>query len=64
MKEVTWMLVLLLGFAVVLAVLVVQRTKPRSDCSGQVVITRDPNGEPVECICIGGTLSTCFNPGP
>jgi hypothetical protein len=64
MKEVTVILALLLGFAVVLGVLVVQRTKPRSDCSGQVVITRDPSGEPVECICIGGTLSTCFNPGP
>ena len=64
MKEVTWILAVLLGVAVLLSVVVGQRAKPRSDCSGQIVISRNPHGEPVECVCLGGTLSTCFNPGP
>jgi hypothetical protein len=31
---------------------------------GQVVIMKGPDGEPVECVCLEGSLSTCFNPGP
>jgi hypothetical protein len=29
-----------------------------------VVIMKGPDGEPVECVCLEGSLSTGFNPGP
>jgi hypothetical protein len=60
--------VLLLGLVVLsaaLAGLVLVRAKqPAADCTSRVVISRGPRGEPVECVCIGGRLSTCFDPGP
>jgi hypothetical protein len=58
-------LAFLIALAILLAVpLVTRRRQPVSDCTSQVVIVKGPHGEPVECVCIGGTLSTCFNPGP
>jgi hypothetical protein len=33
-------------------------------CSGRVVIVRPLHGEPMECVCDAGVLSTCFSPGP
>jgi hypothetical protein len=54
----------LVGLAVALAGLVLARGQPAADCASRVVIARGPHGEPVECVCIGGRLSTCFDPGP
>jgi hypothetical protein len=65
MKRVAWILAFLVALAVLLAVPLIARwTTPGPDCTGRVVIVRGPHGEPLECVCIGGTLSTCFNPGP
>jgi hypothetical protein len=51
--------------AVLLALPVMAGLAPvGSGCSSAVVIARAPSGEPVECVCVGGTLSTCFIPGP
>jgi hypothetical protein len=51
--------------AVLLAVPVMAGFAPvGSGCSSQVVIARTATGEAVECVCVGGTLSTCFTPGP
>ena len=58
---------LLTGLALVVTVLAVGVTwRPRSspDCAGRIVIGRGPHGEPIECVCVGGTISTCFEPGP
>ena len=56
---------LLLVVAVLLAVpLVAHRAPAAPDCVSRVVTLKGPGGAPVECVCIGGTLSTCFNPGP
>lgn len=50
---------------VLLAVPVIaHRAHPARDCRSQIVTMRTPHGQPVECICIGGVLSTCFSPGP
>jgi hypothetical protein len=62
-----WLLLLVLVvLAAALAGLVLARAKqpPSSDCTSRVVISRGPHGEPVECVCIVGRLSTCFDPGP
>lgn len=65
MKELAWILAFLAGVAVVLAVpLLARRSPPWPDCTSRVVIVKGRHGEPVECVCIAGTLSTCFNPGP
>ena len=54
-------LVLLVG---VLALRVTGRPRPSPDCASSVVIAHRPHGEPIECVCIGGAVSTCFDPGP
>ena len=54
-------LILLVG---VLALRVTGRPHPSPDCASSVVIVHGPHGEPVECVCIGGAISTCFDPGP
>ena len=54
-------LVLMVG---VLALRVTGRPRPSPDCASSVVIVPGPHGQPVECVCIGGTVSTCFDPGP
>jgi hypothetical protein len=65
MKLLAGLLAALALLAVFFALPVMKR-RPAStpDCSGRVVILRKPSGEPVECICVGGVLGTCFNPGP
>src|SRR5207244_5519817 len=55
---------LLMVALLVAAPLVVRRAQPWPDCISQVVIVKGPAGRPVECVCLGGTLSTCFDPGP
>jgi hypothetical protein len=51
--------------AVFLGVAVVaRRTTPPADCRGRVVMVKGPHGQPLECVCIEGTMSTCFSPGP
>jgi len=49
-----------------LAVVVAMRQPARRPvpCSGRIVIMRAPRGEPLECVCVEGVLSTCFSPGP
>ena len=34
------------------------------DCTSSVIIGRGPQGQAVECVCVNGTVSTCFEPGP
>ncbi len=54
-----------LGLLVVaLAVGVAWRPAPARDCASSVIIGRGPHGEAVECVCVNGTVSTCFEPGP
>jgi hypothetical protein len=64
MKPLWWILTGLTVLAVALAVQVLGRAQPSPDCTSRVIIARDPNGQPVECVCVGGTVSTCFDPGP
>ena len=40
------------------------RKQAAPDCTNRVVMIKGPHGEPIECVCVGGTLSTCFSPGP
>ena len=54
---------LLLGALLVVSVLT-QRRRPPPDCTEHIVIVKRPDGRPLECVCIEGTLATCFNPGP
>jgi hypothetical protein len=65
MKSLGLLLLVLVVLAAALAGLVIARAKqPSADCTSRVVISRGPHGEPVECVCIEGRLSTCFDPGP
>ena len=53
----------LLGGAL-MAVVAVPRGRGWPDCASRVVVSRGPHGRLVECVCIEGRLSTCFEPGP
>ena len=64
MKTLGWVLTGLVLLVVVLAMQVMGRTRSMSGCTSSVVIGRGPRGEPVECICVEGVVSTCFDPGP
>lgn len=33
-------------------------------CLGTVVVTRDSDGHPRECVCESGRRGACFEPGP
>jgi len=65
MKLFGWLVAGLFMLGVLLAVPVIaHRAYPARDCRSQIVTIRGAHGQPMECICIGGALSTCFNPGP
>lgn len=64
MKPFWWILTGLVLLVMVLSMPVMWRTRPSPDCTSNVVIVRGPHGRPVECVCVGGTISTCFDPGP
>lgn len=59
-----WVLTGLVLLAMALAVQVIGRTRSAPGCTSSVVIGRGPHGEPVECVCVEGVISTCFEPGP
>jgi len=63
-KTFWWVLAGLAVLVVVLAVQVMGRTRPSPGCTSSVVIGRGPQGEPIECVCVEGVISTCFDPGP
>jgi len=64
MKHLGGILALPVAWSFVLAVPIMARRTPGPASTNRVVLTRGPHGAPVECVCIGGTLSTCFEPGP
>ena len=65
MKPFWLTLTVLLGLAGVLGgAFVVPRARPPADCTSRVVTGRGPRGEAVECVCLEGRLSTCFDSGP
>ena len=64
MKLAVGILTSLLATAALLAVLVYGLARQSPTCSSQVVIVKGPAGQPLECVCFQGSLSTCFDPGP
>jgi hypothetical protein len=54
----------LFALGLMLLPLVASRAQHWPDCTGRVTVIKGPHGEPIECVCVGGTLSTCFSPGP
>jgi hypothetical protein len=56
--------VLVLAGAFLALPVVARRATPPADCRGRVVMVKGPHGQPLECVCIEGTLSACFSPGP
>ena len=65
MKQFWWMLAVLVVLSgLLMAVVAVPRGRGWPDCTSRVVLSRGPHGGPVECVCIEGRLSTCFEPGP
>lgn len=59
------MLATLVVLGLLIAMTLITRHEPRApDCATRIVMLRGPHGEPLECVCVDGALSTCFNPGP
>ena len=64
MKTLGWILAALLLVVIVLVPLVASRAQRWPDCRGRVVMLKNAYGEPIECVCVAGSLSTCVTPGP
>ena len=65
MKPVAWILAFLMVLIVALAAPVIAwRKHPGRDCANQELTVKGPHGEELKCVCLGGTLSTCFTPEP
>ena len=56
--------VLLLTGGLLALPVIARRGRAPADCRERVVMVKGPHGQPLECVCIEGTLSTCFSPGP
>jgi len=65
MKSFVLTVVGLLALVVLLVGPVVGRlAHPTTDCSNRVMVIRGPRGEPLECVCVEGTMAACLSPGP
>src|SRR5437899_6325169 len=64
MKTLGWILAALLLVVIVLVPLVASRAQRWPDCKGRVVMLKNAHGEPIECVCVAGSLSTSVTPGP
>jgi hypothetical protein len=64
MKLAIGILAMLLVIASLLAVPLMHHEWTSPDCASRIVVVTGPDGRPVECVCLNGALSTCFNPGP
>lgn len=66
MKQLGWIVAILVVVAAVLSLpfVTAHHAPARAPCGGRVLILKGAHGEPLECVCVDGTLSTCFNPGP
>jgi len=60
---VSLLIIMILGIATALW-LISARTRGGIQCPDRVVMLRGRANEPIECICLDGTLATCFSPGP
>jgi hypothetical protein len=63
-KIILLLLLVLVIAAAALAMVVTRQARSWPDCTSHIVIRTGPDGRPVECICVGATVSTCFDPGP
>lgn len=64
MKLYAWLLAVLGLCTMVVAVFALTPHKLSSpDCSNQIVIMRGRDGAPMECVCLGGVVASCFEPG-
>jgi hypothetical protein len=63
---------LYVGILIVLSLLLVLTTafalvphrRPSLDCGNSITAIRGRDGAAMECVCIGGVLASCFEPGP
>jgi len=64
MKLYAWLLAVLGLCAMTAAVFALTPHKlSSSDCGNQIVIMRGRDGAPMECVCLGGVVASCFEPG-
>jgi hypothetical protein len=65
MKRYGWILIVAGILAIVGAALqLAPHRMPERTCPSRIVMTRGKDGAPVECVCEGGVLTSCFGPGP
>jgi len=65
MKRYAWILVVVGILAIVgTAFQLAPHRVPERTCPSRIVMTRGKDGAPLECVCKGGVLASCFGPGP
>jgi hypothetical protein len=65
MKLYVWILIMLGLLTVVTAAFALAPHK-RSllDCGNRITVLRGNDGAAMLCVCLGGVLASCFEPGP
>jgi multidrug efflux pump subunit AcrB len=63
MKRLAWALAIIITVGLLAAVFLLPlRSPPGVECPASVVIVRGRGGA-LECVCVNGMLSACFEPG-
>jgi hypothetical protein len=64
MKRLAWALAIIIAVGLLAAVSFLPLRSPTgTECPASVVIVKGRGGPPLECVCVNGTLSACFEPG-
>ena len=64
MKLYMWILIVLSTLTVLTTALVLAHRPSALDCGNSITVIRGKDGAPMECVCVGGVLASCFEPGP
>ena len=65
MKSIIWVVAVVAAAVAMVAIALLALQSQRGiDCPDRVLIVRGHAGAPIECVCLEGVLSTCFEPGP
>ena len=64
MRLYVWILIVLSSLTVLTTALVLVHRPSALDCGNRITVIRGQDGAPMECVCVGGVLASCFEPGP
>jgi len=64
MKIYAWVMIVLICFAVASAAGALASHRPHRDCRVRIDTAMDEVGSPLECVCLGGVVASCYETPP